>query len=84
MLQPWFAGLGRKLVFQTYRYGGHDRPPHQPLERDLVIPEKELRNFAEDIWSEQGLLYEELARRTAIFGSRSKRNGVDSNKRDPP
>ncbi|KAJ5082333.1 hypothetical protein N7532_011376 [Penicillium argentinense] len=32
------------------------RPPHQPLERDLVIPAQELRTFAEDIWSEQGLL----------------------------
>ncbi|KAL4782093.1 hypothetical protein BJX76DRAFT_349638 [Aspergillus varians] len=33
-----------------------DRPPHQPLERDLVIPEQELKSFAEDIWSEQSLL----------------------------
>ncbi|KAE8363285.1 hypothetical protein BDV27DRAFT_8777 [Aspergillus caelatus] len=32
------------------------RPPHQPLERDLVIPEQELRSFAEDIWCEQSLL----------------------------
>lgn len=32
------------------------RPPHQSLERDLVIPEQELRSFAEDIWSEQSLL----------------------------
>lgn len=32
------------------------RPPHQPPERDLVIPEQELRSFAEDIWCEQGLL----------------------------
>jgi hypothetical protein len=32
------------------------RPPHQPLERDLVIPEQELRSFAEDIWSEQSLV----------------------------
>ncbi|KAL5003008.1 hypothetical protein BDV10DRAFT_155385 [Aspergillus recurvatus] len=32
------------------------RPPHQPLERDLVIPEQELRSFAENIWSEQRLL----------------------------
>ncbi|EED15602.1 conserved hypothetical protein [Talaromyces stipitatus ATCC 10500] len=32
------------------------RPPHRPLERDLVIPEQELRSFAEDIWSEQSLL----------------------------
>ncbi|KAL4869476.1 hypothetical protein BDV12DRAFT_208562 [Aspergillus spectabilis] len=27
------------------------RPPHQPLERDLVIPEQELRSFAENIWT---------------------------------
>ncbi|KAL5332410.1 hypothetical protein BJX70DRAFT_384225 [Aspergillus crustosus] len=33
-----------------------DRPPHQPLERDLVIPEQELRCFAENIWCEQRLL----------------------------
>ncbi|CAG8919150.1 unnamed protein product [Penicillium salamii] len=33
-----------------------NRPPRQPPERDLVIPEQELRSFAEDIWSEQGLL----------------------------
>lgn len=33
-----------------------DRPPHQPLERDLVIPEQELKSFAEDIWSEQSLV----------------------------
>jgi hypothetical protein len=32
------------------------RSPHQPLERDLVIPEQELRRFAEKIWSLQGLL----------------------------
>ncbi|KAJ5800200.1 uncharacterized protein N7518_002268 [Penicillium psychrosexuale] len=32
------------------------RPPHQPLEKDLVIPEQELRSFAEDIWSEQSLI----------------------------
>ena len=32
------------------------RPPHQSPERDLVIPEQELRTFAEDIWCEQGLL----------------------------
>jgi hypothetical protein len=32
------------------------RPPHQPLERDLVIPEQELKTFAEDIWSAQSLL----------------------------
>lgn len=30
-----------------------DRPPRPPLERDLVIPEQELRSFAEDIWSVQ-------------------------------
>lgn len=33
-----------------------DRPPHQPLERDLVIPEQELGSLAEDIRSEQSLL----------------------------
>jgi hypothetical protein len=33
-----------------------NRPSYQPLERDLVIPEQELRSFAEDIWSEQSLL----------------------------
>ncbi|CAG8214150.1 unnamed protein product [Penicillium salamii] len=33
-----------------------NRPPQQPPERDLVIPEQELRSFAEDIWSVQGLL----------------------------
>lgn len=38
-----------------------DRPPHQPLERDLVISEQELRNFAEDIWSEQSLLVSHLS-----------------------
>ncbi|KAJ5744065.1 hypothetical protein N7533_008935 [Penicillium manginii] len=32
------------------------RPPHQPLERDLVISEQELRIFAEDIWGEQNFL----------------------------
>jgi hypothetical protein len=32
------------------------RPPNQPLERDLVIPEQELRSFAEDIWNDQSLL----------------------------
>ena len=32
------------------------RRPQQPLERDLVIPEQELRIFAEDIWNEQSLL----------------------------
>lgn len=33
------------------------RPPHQPLgERDLVIPEQELRSVGEDIRSEQNLL----------------------------
>ncbi|KAJ5281418.1 hypothetical protein N7478_006790 [Penicillium angulare] len=33
-----------------------NRPPHQPLERDLVVSEQELRSFAEDIWIGQGLL----------------------------
>ncbi|CAG7962091.1 unnamed protein product [Penicillium salamii] len=33
-----------------------NRPPHPPLERDLVIPEQELRSFAEKIWRVQGLL----------------------------
>ncbi|KAJ5272660.1 hypothetical protein N7478_007785 [Penicillium angulare] len=32
------------------------RPPHKPQERDLVIPERELRIFAEDIWRQQSLL----------------------------
>ncbi|EPS30583.1 hypothetical protein PDE_05535 [Penicillium oxalicum 114-2] len=32
------------------------RPPHKPLERDLVIPEQELRRFAENIWRVQSLL----------------------------
>lgn len=32
------------------------RPPHQPLERDFVIPGQELRSFAEDIWSAQSFL----------------------------
>ncbi|KAJ5226216.1 hypothetical protein N7468_007441 [Penicillium chermesinum] len=32
------------------------RPPHGPLERDLVIPEQELRKFAEQIWRAQDLL----------------------------
>ncbi|KAJ5562787.1 hypothetical protein N7535_002767 [Penicillium sp. DV-2018c] len=33
-----------------------DRRPNQPLEKDLVIPEQELRIFAEDIWRAQSLL----------------------------
>ncbi|KAL2822992.1 hypothetical protein BJX63DRAFT_376029 [Aspergillus granulosus] len=33
-----------------------NRPPHRPLERDLVIPEQKLRHFAENIWRVQGLL----------------------------
>ncbi|KAJ5542989.1 hypothetical protein N7461_008992 [Penicillium sp. DV-2018c] len=32
------------------------RPPRHPLERDLVIPENELREFAQRIWRKQGLL----------------------------
>jgi hypothetical protein len=32
------------------------RAPHQPLERDLVIPSQELRIFAEKTWHDQGLL----------------------------
>ncbi|EAW13241.1 uncharacterized protein ACLA_016870 [Aspergillus clavatus NRRL 1] len=32
------------------------RPPHQPLERDLMITEHELRRFAEDIWIHQSFL----------------------------
>ncbi|KAJ5495019.1 hypothetical protein N7539_000135 [Penicillium diatomitis] len=32
------------------------RSPRQPPERDLLIPEQELRNFAEDIWRVQSLL----------------------------
>ena len=33
-----------------------NRPPRQPLERDLVLRAQELRGFAEDIWRVQGLL----------------------------
>ncbi|KAI9375971.1 hypothetical protein BJX61DRAFT_24291 [Aspergillus egyptiacus] len=33
-----------------------NRPPRQPLEKDLVIPEQKLRYFAERIWNVQGLL----------------------------
>ncbi|EPS34812.1 hypothetical protein PDE_09776 [Penicillium oxalicum 114-2] len=32
------------------------RPAQQGPERDFVIPESELKTFAEEIWSEQGLL----------------------------
>jgi hypothetical protein len=32
------------------------RHPHQTLEKDLVISEQELRNFAESIWTVQSLL----------------------------
>ncbi|KKK12842.1 hypothetical protein ARAM_001189 [Aspergillus rambellii] len=32
------------------------RPPHQPLERDLVISDQKLRQFAEHIWTAQRLL----------------------------
>lgn len=32
------------------------RPPNPPLERDLVISEQTLRNFAEKIWRKQGFL----------------------------
>ncbi|OJI99635.1 hypothetical protein ASPVEDRAFT_521640 [Aspergillus versicolor CBS 583.65] len=33
-----------------------NRVPHHPLERDLVIPQEELKRFAENIWTEQRLL----------------------------
>ncbi|KAL4812559.1 hypothetical protein BDW67DRAFT_169926 [Aspergillus spinulosporus] len=33
-----------------------NRPPHPPLEKGLVIPEQELKAFAENIWNQQRLL----------------------------
>ncbi|KAL2813156.1 hypothetical protein BJX63DRAFT_395124 [Aspergillus granulosus] len=33
-----------------------NRPPNQPLERDIVITQQDLEGFAEKLWLEQGLL----------------------------